>query len=114
MIKRAPRHIRNPYLEPIQTRKHTIYCPDEYTINLMCSLTADALRLLCVMAAKIDPATGSSHCPKSYLRQFLARHSSNLQRVTSELIKHDLVARAAQAETYYINPKAFRPVSIDF
>lgn len=111
-VVRAPRYSRSPYVTPLQTRRAVVFCPDEYSISQLCALSADALRLLMVIGAKIDPSTGTSHCPKVYLRQFMARHSSNLQRVTTELLRGEFIARANQKETYFVNPKAFKPVSI--
>lgn len=107
-----PRHAKNPYWSATNTTSATVFHPDDYVLAQMCALPADGLRVLSVMAAKADPS-GKVNLPTKALRPFLARHNSNVRRIVSELIKQDFIARANQAHTYYINPKTFRPVSIE-
>ena len=106
-----PRHAKNPYQRAATTTSATVFQPDDYVLAQLCSLPADGLRVLAVMAVKSD-LSGRTEVTTKQLRPFLARHNSNVRRVLAELIRQDFIARANQAHTYYINPKSFRPVTV--
>ena len=113
MANPNPRYAANPFAKPTVSRSATVYRPDAYVLSQLCTLSPDSLRVLLVFAAHVDPVSGKSTVTTLALRPYLARHASNVRRAVAELIRQDFISRANQAHTYYINPKAFRPISIE-
>ena len=100
----------NPYTTGKQQASRMIYQPDEYTLNQMVSLSARALRMLCVIAARVDQDTGISYCPTGELRKLFNGALSNISAAKSELLRADLVSYAHRNHSFYVNSKAFAPL----
>ncbi|MVM36454.1 hypothetical protein GO730_00330 [Spirosoma sp. HMF3257] len=67
-----------------------------------------------MLAARQDPLTGISYCTKLEMKKILSGKRCNLSHAIGDLITAGLVAKGKSLNTYFINPKAFRPISIDF
>jgi hypothetical protein len=111
-IKEFGSYSKNPYLSEKQTRTATIYQPDDYTLSLIVALPAGALRVFTVMAARIDPETGRAKVTLKELRDVLGGLSNNISASKTQLLRAKLIAYANHNNEFYINPSAFKPVSI--
>ncbi len=104
----------NPFLERLQPRSAHIYCPDEYTRNLILSLSAISLRMLLLIASTYDDKQGLCYCTYDLVKATLNTRKTHTANAVNELAKLGLIAKGKKLYTYYINPKAFRPITIDF
>jgi hypothetical protein len=102
----------NPFEETKTRHSANIYQPDAYTLNLLISLSPKALRILLVMASRVDPATGISYCPTRDLKSVFGWCQSNISAAKMELIRAGLVAYGRANHSFYLNPKAFTPIHI--
>ncbi|GAB2595868.1 hypothetical protein [Spirosoma areae] len=106
------RHNANPYVSAKQACSATVYQPDEYTLSQICALSARAIRVLMILASRHDPTTGLCHCSKLDIQRLVSMSRPNLSHATGELIDAGLLAKGKSLDTYFLNPKAFKPVTI--
>ncbi|WP_461126795.1 hypothetical protein [Spirosoma aerophilum] len=106
------RHKSNPFATEKKTHSTTIFSPDGYTLNLLCNLSARAIRVLLIIAAKHDPETGVCRCSKLDMRRILSTSRDNLSHATGELVEAELLAKGKELDTYFLSPKVFRAVHI--
>lgn len=104
------RYSTNPYTVPKQTRTATIYNPDDYTLSVIMGLSPAALRVLMVMAARVNPDTGKAECTTKEIRDLLGGQECNISRGKTELVRADLIAYAEKKDTYFI--KAFKTLRV--
>ncbi|WP_381526129.1 hypothetical protein [Spirosoma soli] len=95
-----------------QAHSPTVFGPDEYLLNLMCSLPPASLRILMIMGARINPATGKAEVTNKELRDLLGGIPANISRSKTRLLSANLIAKADRLNTYFVNPKVFRPISV--
>lgn len=104
----------NPFKTAPERRTANVFQPDEYTMSLLISLSPKALRMLLVIASRVDPLTGLSYCPTQDLKATFSWCSSGISAAKTELLRADLVAYWRANHTFYVNPKTFRVVSLSF
>ncbi|GAB2553659.1 hypothetical protein GCM10027190_00160 [Spirosoma areae] len=102
----------NPFAGEKKAYARSVFQPDDYTLNLLISLSPRALRVLLVIAARVDASTGLSYCPTRELRTLFSHHSANISRAKTELLRARLVAYGKANHTFYVNPAAFRPIHL--
>ena len=68
--------------------------------------------MLMILAARIKPGTGISEASNKDIRDVLGMKPTNISAAKTELARANLIAYAKARNTYYINPKAFCPITI--
>ena len=82
----------NPFDTAPERRTANVFQPDDYTMNTLVSLSPKALRMLLVIASRVDPLTGLSYCPTRELKATFSWCSSGISAAKTELLRADLVA----------------------
>lgn len=107
------RYKSNPFIGEKKAHSTTIFTPDEYSLGLLLSLSAKAIRVLLIIAAKHNPETGLCRCSKLEMRKILSNSGgANLSHATGELIEAQLLQPGKERDTYFINPNVFKPIHI--
>jgi hypothetical protein len=112
-VKQYGSYKTNPFEKQHQTYSAMVYQPDDYTLNQILSLSPKAIRMLLVIASRIDPLTGMSYSPTAELHRIFPDALPNISAAKSELLRANLMVYAKANHSFYVNPKAFAIVRIN-
>lgn len=103
----------NPF-EPVkQARSAIIYCPTDYYLSKIVSLSPAAVRTLFVLGKYYNLETGLIEVSTTQIRKHVDLQRYNLSRALTELAKANIIAKHIHLGKYYMNPDVFRIVTYE-
>jgi hypothetical protein len=113
-MKRATyrRFNTNPFKGHKQPHTATIYKPDSYHLNLLCSCGGMAITVLNIIAAHPVPYTDLYRVSRTDILKYYPVSSSALTHSIYMLCHKNIIQKGPTLDDYYINPAIYTKITM--
>ena len=104
-------HNQNPYGADKDKQHMVLFSPKDYQINQLVILSPISLRVILLLASRLNPE-GYASATLDELARLIQTPRSYVNKGILELAKHNFIKKKKRSE-YWIQPDIFRPAQIE-